>query len=120
MEAVGFRAFAEHELGALVTPWFINLILLPGSDRWRDRTQGSICRVRFPGDEIDFTVSHNDELGTTLSAALFGTVTAFPDQATAREVADETLRLLFDPGAADDRADRPKISRREVLRKLGG
>lgn len=120
VEAVGFRPLAEHEFGALITPWFINLVLLPGTDRWQDRAQGSRCRIEFPGDNIDFTVSHDEELGTTLSAALFGTVTEFPDQAVAREVAAETLRLLFTEGEARGAGEGPKVSRRQLLRNLGG
>lgn len=120
VEAVGFRELEEHELGVLITPWFINLVVLPGSDRWRERPQGSVCKIRMPGAEVDFTVSHNDELGTTLSAALFGTVTAFPDQATAREVAIEVLRLLFDTSPPDTDADTPEITRRQLFAKLGG
>ena len=86
VEAVGFRGLAEHEFGVLITPWFINLVLLPGTGRWDDRPQGSVCTVELPGGKVDFTVSHDDAMGTTLSAAMFGTVAEFPDQATAREV----------------------------------
>ena len=120
VEAVGFRALAEHEIGALITPWFINLVLLPGTDRWQERAQGSCCNVELPGGKVDFTVSHDDELGTTLSAALFGTVTEFPNQAMARDIAAETLRLLFStepPGGAG--AER-KLSRRQLLRNVSG
>ena len=52
VEAVGFRELAEHEFGALITPWFINLFLLPGSERWSDSPQGSVCTVELPGGKI--------------------------------------------------------------------
>lgn len=119
VEAVGFRRLDEHEFGALITPWFINLVLLPGSERWVRHPQGSVCSIELPGDTLDFTVSHDDVLGTCLSAALFGTVTDFPDQATAREVARETLRLLFSVRAADERTEGPRLTRRQLLRGLG-
>ena len=35
VEAIGMRAWQGHWLGALVTPWFINLVLLPGQGAWR-------------------------------------------------------------------------------------
>ena len=120
VEAVGFRKLAEHEFGTLITPWFINLVLLPGNDRWQDRAQGSTCNIELPGGKVDFTVSHDDELGTTLSAVLFSTVTDFPDQAMARDVAAETLRLLFSAEEASDPRDGRKLSRRQLLRNLGG
>jgi [NiFe] hydrogenase assembly HybE family chaperone len=120
VEAVGFRELAEHEFGALITPWFINLFLLPGTERWHDRPQGSVCTVELPGGKVDFTVSHDEVMGTTLSAAMFGTVTEFPDQAMAREVARETLRLLFSKERSGDDAEGNRISRRQLLRDLGG
>ena len=120
VEAVGFRKLAEHEFGALISPWFINLVLLPGTDRWRDRAQGSTCKIELPGGKVDFTVSHDEDLGTTLSAALFGTVTDFPDQAMARDVAAESLRLLFSAEETSDPAEGRKVSRRQLLRNLSG
>ena len=120
VEAVGFRRLDEHELGALVTPWFINLYLLPGSDRWDDHAQGSTCTIDLPGGSVDFTIAHDEELGTTLSAALFGTVADFPDQALARDVAAETLRLLMQADAYDDGSKGPGMTRRELFGRLAG
>mgnify|MGYP001820168841 FL=1 len=120
VEAVGFRSLAEHEFGALITPWFMNLFLLPGTDRWNERPQGSTCKIELPGAKVDFTVSHEAALRTTLSAALFGTVADFPDQDLAREVALETLRLLFSHKTGKTSNGEPTISRRQLLRRLGG
>ena len=119
VEAVGFRPLEEHCLGVLITPWFMNLFLLPGTERWDDRPQGSACTVEFPGGKVDFQVSHGQALGTVLSAALFSTVADFPDQEIAREVARETLRLLFDSDAVQEEPGR-RVSRRALLRQLGG
>ena len=119
VEAVGFRKLDEHRFGALITPWFINLVLLPGTDRWQDRAQGSICTIELPGGRIDLTVSHDDELGTQLSAALFGVVSDFPDQAMARDVALESLRLLFARDGAATREQGKTVSRRQLLKQLG-
>lgn len=119
VEAVGFRELAEHEFGALITPWFINLVLLPGNERWDDRRQGSVCQIDLPGGKVDLTVSHDDVLGTTLSAALFGTVQDFPEQALARDIAIESLRLLFDEQAAGQHRDARTMTRRELLGRFG-
>ena len=118
VEAVGFDRLAEHELGALITPWFMNLVLLPGTDRWEASPQGSVCQIELPGGKVDFTVSHDEVLGTTLSAALFSSVADFPDQSLAREVAAETLRLLRSSDRSDTRAAGRKMSRRELLLRL--
>jgi [NiFe] hydrogenase assembly HybE family chaperone len=121
VEAVDFRPLEEHRLGVLITPWFMNLVLLPGTDRWDEHLQGSACNVELPGGKVDFHVSHEQALGTILSAALFSTVADFPDQEIAREVAKETLRLLFDSDGVP-RKEEPgqRMSRRALLRRLGG
>ena len=120
VETVGFRELEEHAFGALITPWFINLVLLPGNDRWNNSAQGSVCTVELPGGKVDFTVSHDEVLGTTLSAAMFGTVTEFPNQEMAREVARETLRLLFSKEYAADDAKQGRMSRRQLFQNLAG
>jgi [NiFe] hydrogenase assembly HybE family chaperone len=99
----------------------MNLVLLPGTGRWDERPQGSACIVELPGGKVDFRVSHEEGLGTILSAALFSTVTDFPDQVMARDVAQETLRLLFESDAVAA-AEEPErhLSRRALLRQLGG
>ena len=73
----------------------------------------------MPGGSVDFTIAHDEELGTTLSAALFGTVADYPDQALARDVAAETLRLLRQTGAHDD-SKGPAMTRRELFGRLAG
>ena len=121
VEAVGFRPLEEHRLGVLITPWFMNLFLLPGTERWDDQPQGSACQLELPGSKVEFRVSHEEDLGTILSAALFSTVADFPDQALAREVAQETLRLLFDSdGVPREEEPGRRMSRRALLRRLGG
>ena len=121
IEAVGFQPLEEHLLGVLLTPWFMNLFLLPGTERWDDRRQGSACVVELPGGNVEFRVSHEEALGTILSAALFSTVADFPNQEIAREVAKETLRLLFDStAAATQEQPERRMSRRALLKQLGG
>jgi [NiFe] hydrogenase assembly HybE family chaperone len=121
IEAVGFRPLDEHAIGALITPWFLNLVLLPGTDRWDEHPQGSACQLELPGSKVEFRVSHEENLGTILSAALFSTVADFPEQALAHEVAQETLRLLFDgDGVQSEEEPGRRMSRRALLRRLGG
>jgi [NiFe] hydrogenase assembly HybE family chaperone len=119
VEAIGMRRLDEHEFGVLLTPWFMNLVLLPGSDRWDGRPQGSTCAIELPGGEVEFIVSHDGHLGTTLSAVLFRSVSDFPDQAMARAVAVETLRLLcsgeaWEEGGSGD----TRLNRRDLFRRF--
>ena len=97
VEAVGFRAFGQHRLGVLMTPWFMNLLLLPGDECWQSHEQGARCDVELPGGRYEFTVTHDEALGTYLSAVLFRTMSDMPDQDTARAIAGEILQRLRSP-----------------------
>jgi [NiFe] hydrogenase assembly HybE family chaperone len=91
VEAVGFDQWEEKDLGILITPWFMNLVLLPDSDRLVDLPQGDRVECRFPSGPCELTVYQDEELGTYLAAVLFRTVADFPDQDVARAVAEEAL-----------------------------
>lgn len=115
VEAVGFDEFGPHQLGIMITPWFMNLVLLPGTDDWDGAEQGARCEVALPAGPYEFTVAPDAELGTSLNASLFSTVTDFPDQATARATAEEILRLVRRPPEKVRPAKR-KLTRRALLR----
>jgi [NiFe] hydrogenase assembly HybE family chaperone len=94
VEAIGFRTFEDFEIGVLITPWFMNLMLLP-DDVSGNIEQGHKVNVSFPSGEIEFTTALDDELGLYFSAVLFSSVMSIPDQATARDLADEVMKELF-------------------------
>ena len=121
VEAVGFAALKEHRLGVLITPWFMNLILLPGDDTWSTMPDGETASVSMPAETCEFAVCQDDELGTYLSAVLFRTVVDFPDQQTAIAVANKVLQQLFMKSAekAGAARDGRGISRRKLLTGLG-
>ena len=117
VEAVGFGYLDEHQLGVLITPWFMNLVLLPGSDEWAGHSQGSTVSLVLPNARQEFLVGHDDALGVFLSAILFRSVSDFPDQATAVAVAEEVLRMLW--SSPETRPATAPLSRRDVLTGLG-
>ena len=114
VEAVGFAPWEDHELGILITPWFMNLVLLPGGTQYDGLLQGDEVEFRFPSGPCYFTVTQDEALGTYLSAVLFRTVVDFPGQAFAREVALEALASLL----ALPPVDTSTISRRDVISGL--
>jgi [NiFe] hydrogenase assembly HybE family chaperone len=114
VETVGFRDWQGHRLGVLITPWFMNLIALPADDHWSECEQGELISCEFPSGNCELTVTCDEELGQFLSAILFRTVTDFPDQETARLVAEETLSKLFEEPVAPQ----GKVSRRNIFTGL--
>ena len=115
VEAVGFDQWDEQDLGVLITPWFMNLVLLPDSKRLADLPQGERIECRFPSGPCELTVYQDEELGTYLAAVLFRTVADFPDQDVARAVAEEALaQILAEPPATET----GNVSRRGLLTGL--
>lgn len=116
--AVDFREFGEHAVGVLVTPWFMNLVLLPGTVEWNGVTQGGVATISFPSGDIDFNVAHDERLGTHLTAALFSSVADFPDQDTAVAIAEEIVRNLIEPEEEPIEQAAPRYSRRELFTRI--
>jgi hypothetical protein len=113
VEAVGFRPWREHWLGILITPWFMNVVLMPRVDAaWQ------------PVGAREAT------LGDYQACSLFSPMFDFADQREARATALAALDALFDPAsreaapvraqapAAEAQAsveDRPTLSKRDFL-----
>jgi [NiFe] hydrogenase assembly HybE family chaperone len=106
VEAVGFREYGEHQLGVLITPWFMNLVIMPGAGKGSRLTAGSKTTVRLPCGPVEFTVASDETLGNFLSAVLFGSVSEIDDQATAREIAQQVMRELFQSTHGERRLSR--------------
>lgn len=114
VEAVGFRPWQAQWLGVMVTPWFINLMLLPREPAgWTSLPQGQTLRYRFPAGEYDFIASCNEAVGEYHMCSLLSPVLELPDHATARLVAELALAALLDhanaPEARAAEIDTPAI-----------
>ena len=134
VEAVGFRQWRGDWVGALITPWFLNLFILPGGgELWSDEAAGERSRVIFPAGEIEFIADH--EASTDIPAyqycPLFAPPSRFTCQEEARAAAEAALTALFSapevsptspPEAARPPTPAPEAqpSRRNFLRRLAG
>ncbi|HTN47983.1 MAG TPA: [NiFe]-hydrogenase assembly chaperone HybE [Burkholderiaceae bacterium] len=101
VEAVGFAPWQGYWLGVMVTPWFINLMLLPRVEAaWTSLPQGKAQRYQFPAGDYDFIASHNEDIGEYQMCSLLSPVLEFADHATARLVAGLARAALLDPANA--------------------
>lgn len=116
VEAVGVRDLSEQKVCVLITPWFMNLVLWAGEGHWDNMEEGELVSVDLPHESLEFTVCRDPEIGSYLSAVLFRTMTDFPDQDTAREIALESLRRLF---ADAEQTERKLVKRRALFTGLG-
>lgn len=89
IEAVGFRRFGDVLAGALVTPWFIS-VLVCGKEV---PATGSV-ELALPGGRFQLHAAH--EGVPHLALPLISPVLEMADPAAARAVAAECLRLVFE------------------------
>jgi [NiFe] hydrogenase assembly HybE family chaperone len=127
VEAVGFREWQGQWLGALVTPWCLNLLLLPGKGEWTPLAAGAERFVAFPAGRFRFIAGHEASLGESHSCSLFSPVLEFTDHEAARLTAQAALAGLFDAANApagdhvirehkpDPEANAAPVSKRDFL-----
>jgi len=118
VEAVGFRAWAGVWVGVVVTPWAMNLLVLPGgSEAFVPLRVGQAQEWEFPSGCYPFMGNHEPGLGEYHYCSLFSPMALFEDQTAAREVALASVAALFEapaPTAA------PALDRRGFLRRALG
>jgi [NiFe] hydrogenase assembly HybE family chaperone len=99
VEAVGFRQTENgHWLGVLITPWAVDLLLLPAtSSSWPDKAAGETQCWRFPSGVYEFLAASHEELGSYHLCSLFSPPHQFTSQEAARQTAQAILSGLFIP-----------------------
>ncbi|MGQ9369491.1 [NiFe]-hydrogenase assembly chaperone HybE [Azospirillum sp. ST 5-10] len=108
VKAVGFRRWDGRWLGALVTPWFLNLVLLPGDgDDWSGLTAGTKELVAFPSGLYEFVHAVRPEVGPYKACSLFSPMFEFRTMLQATETAAAALVALFDPAVREDAPPAP-------------
>lgn len=97
VQCVGFRTWQSHCLGVLITPWFMNLVLLPcEGGEWQELRIGDKVTRVFPSGSYEFIVGEEEGLGRYLSCSLFSPVFEFDSQEAAVATAEAVMRELMD------------------------
>lgn len=120
VEAVGFRDWNGARVGALVTPWSIVIMILPGTvaDAVPRLATGRSQAWAFPSGEYEFYGHEEGSLGHYQQCSLFSPVLEFDSQDAAREAANAALGALFTAPAPPAPPPPRTVSRRGLL--LGG
>jgi [NiFe] hydrogenase assembly HybE family chaperone len=108
VEALGFRDWQGVRVGALVTPWTINLVILPapGTTLPPART-GAARNWQFPSGTYAFDGHTEPTLGAYQQCSLFSPPEEFASHEAAVAAARAALEALFAPP--------PGLSRRGLL-----
>lgn len=107
VEAVGFRMVEGRPLGVLISPWFMNLIQLPGDgEDWTRLSPGAKELISFPSGDYEFIHNARELIGGYKACSLFSPMGDFSSQMQAQEVARAVMLALFDEAnrAETDRA----------------
>jgi hypothetical protein len=109
-------------VGAVITPWFINLFILPGGGNlWSDRRSGERCQITFPIGPLEFIA--DDDPSAVVPAyqycPLFAPPSQFASQAAAGRGPAARFRRNFAAKAGFGPACLPSPLR-QTLSKMDG
>jgi [NiFe] hydrogenase assembly HybE family chaperone len=113
VQAVGFSVWEDCCLGVLITPWFMNLMLLPlAGDAWAALPPGTRINQSFPSGTYEFILGEEAGIGRYLMCSLFSPVFEFQNQAAAVATAEAVLEGLMDDAHRDAVSTRAREIRR--------
>lgn len=96
VKAVGFREWDSRILGVMLTPWFMNLMLLPGEEEdWSELETLSKTQHVFPSGNYEFIVGEEGGIGKYQMCSLFSPVFEFQEQDTAVATAEAVMDALM-------------------------
>ena len=109
VQIIGLQAWEESLLCIAVTPWCMNILLLPAADA-APRMEGTSRDVDFPSGSYSFIAGQLEGIGPLESCSLFSPMEQFDDPVVAGQVARHALHNLL------QQPERATLSRRNFLR----
>jgi [NiFe] hydrogenase assembly HybE family chaperone len=118
VETVGFRDFEGGLLGSVITPWFMNLDLVPGPGAAQPSAPGEKRTHLLPAGPCEFIGARLEGVGPIESCSLFSPMPQFESALEARAVAEEALALLLTPPVQESPPPPSLPSRRDLFGRL--
>jgi [NiFe] hydrogenase assembly HybE family chaperone len=112
VEAIGFREHQGRQAGVVVTPWFMNLTVLPSEAEKSTWVPGGTVRLTFPSGQYDLLVGDLPGFGLVGTCPLFALMSDFTDHEAAQVAAQAAADGLFQ---AEEPPPAPVVSRRNLL-----
>jgi [NiFe] hydrogenase assembly HybE family chaperone len=110
VKAIDFQNWQDYYLGILVTPWFMNLLLLPLDNTKASDDEFNIGQEIphiFPSGRYTFIAAYEEALGSYQSCSLFSPMFEFENQEAAELTAKAALIALFDDDNEDIASQHP-------------
>ncbi len=101
VEAIGFRPWSDAAdgtwlAGILVTPWFMNFMLLPDAAvQLAGAAAGDKRRLDLPCGTVTFTTGEVDGIGSYLASSLYSPMGQFPEHGSAGTTARSAMEKFF-------------------------
>lgn len=116
VEAVGFRHHLPGWIGCVISPWFLNAVILPHErSHWSDRLDGDRLEIALPSGAYQATAARLDGVGVVASIPVVSAMNVFANQDEARDGAILALDQLMRPPASVDGEAKPALSRRSLF-----
>jgi [NiFe] hydrogenase assembly HybE family chaperone len=114
VQAVAVERWEQSIILGLVTPWFINVMLLPGTGEcaeWEGMAVGQSTVQELPGGRFSFIAASEEGIGPYRMCSLFSPVLEFADQETACAAAAAALHEML----RAEVSPQPALSRRDLF-----
>ncbi len=109
VHATGFQPWQQHYLGVLSTPWFMNLMLIPGEQEdWSEFHELSKRSYVFPSGRYEFITGYEEEIGKYQMCSLFSPMFDFTDDDSAVETAQIIMQEIMNPRNQDEMHVQPQ------------
>ncbi|AIN19868.1 [NiFe] hydrogenase assembly chaperone, HybE family domain protein [Yersinia rochesterensis] len=114
LRACGFQLFEQQWIGALLTPWMLSLVVLPGPQQsWQRRAVGERLVLALPCGAMGFTVSEIAGCGQYLSRSLMSPLDTALSAERALLLTEQSARMALSLPVVN--ADAPANPRRRAL-----
>jgi [NiFe] hydrogenase assembly HybE family chaperone len=96
VQTLGFQHYQGRPVGILITPWMMNLLLLPAeAEDWSELKLGDKRHHRFPANEFCFMVNEIEGIGVCQSHSLYSPMHEFMNQEHAVAAAESFMQTLM-------------------------
>lgn len=99
VQALGFQHWQGRVLGVVITPWMMNLVLLPAADEdWSQMQLGDKQPHQFPSRSYKFMVNDIEGIGPCQTYSMCSPMRDFASHQQAVQVAQDFLENLMEKG----------------------
>ncbi len=114
IQAVGFQHYQDRVIGVIITPWLMNVVILPAEhEDWSGMELGHKQPHKFPSKTCKFMINHIEGIGSCQTHSLYSPMRDFACHEQALSMAQdflETLMIKKEP-TEEDKVDEELLGR---------